>query len=512
MAAAANKPGAVHYTLVVFVVLTVILGITNFMAHRDASDRMVEVARLNDENQKLNKAQRTLDDQLQAVKNKLGIKLDLVDDPNPQTPTVLSTLGAEMITYGGTSADPTVQGTLRKMREEANVAADDRQSKTNKVAALETEQLALKGQYQAQVDNYSEQKAAAEAAKLDVIGESDEKINAKVNEITRLNGELKSLKIQLDEERDGREKDRRDSSNTIVALESRIDIMRQRLDDAEKLSFETADGLITRVEHSNNTVLINLGDADFLKPRMTFSVYSKENPGVGRGPEDIKGKIEVIRTLGPHLAEAKVVDEDLYRPMVSQDLIYSPIWSPGLIEKISVVGIIDLDQDGRSDREQFHQMLAVAGCAIDNEVNDEGERIPENGKITVNTRFLVKAEIPDMLEALTEAEKNRATVYAEKYKIMEDEARKNGVRVVKLNDFLAYIGFHAKRRTFLPGSDRPYTLKSGGTSSISSGNSKDRVSNGNVSAVFKKGRQTPQETSNGNTSGASSGSSTGNNP
>ncbi|WP_010583558.1 hypothetical protein [Schlesneria paludicola] len=506
MAAAANKPGAVHYTLAVFVALAVILGITNFMAHREASDRMVEVARLNEENQKLNKAQRTLDDQLQATKQKLGIKLDLVDDPNnPQTPTVISTLGAEMLTYGGTSAGATVVDTLRKMREEANVTADDRQSKTNKVANLEAQELALKGQYQAQVENYLEQKTAAEAAKRDVISESDEKINAKVSEITRLNGELKSLKIQLDEERDGREKDRKDSHNTIVALESRIDIMRQRLDDAEKLSFETAKGLITRVEHTNNTVLINLGEEDFLRPRMTFSVYSKENPGVGRGPEDIKGKIEVIRILGPHLAEAKVVDEDLYRPMVSQDLIYTPIWSPGLVEKISVVGLIDLDQDGRSDREQFHQMLAVSGCVIDNEVNDEGERIPENGKITVNTRFLVKAEIPDMLDALTDAEKARATIYAEKYKMMEDEARKNGVRVVKLNDFLAYIGFHAKRRTFMPGSDRPYTLKSGGTSSISSGGSKDRVSNGNVSAVFKKGRQTPQETSNGNTSGASSG-------
>ena len=505
MAAAANKPGAVHYTLAVFVALAVILGITNFMAHRDASDRIVEVTRLNDENQKLNKIQRNLNDQVEALKNKIGIKLETIDDPNPQTPSVIGTLNREIETSGKTSAAPTVQETLRNLRNENNTAADDRKSKTDKVSSLESELLATKGQYQGQVDSFSDQAKAAEQAKRDVIAETDEKVNAKVNEITRLNGELKSLKIQLDEERDGREKERKEHANTTAALESRIDIMRARLDDLEKLTFETADGVITRVEHSNNTVLINLGDEDFLKPRMTFSVYSKENPGVGRGPEDVKGKIEVIRILGPHLAEAKVVDEDLYRPMVSQDLIYTPIWNPGVPEKISVIGIIDLDHDGRSDREAFKQMMAVAGCVIDNEVNDEGLRIPENGKITVDTRFLVKAEIPDLLEAVTEAEKKRAELYATTYKQMEDEARKNGVRVVKLNDFLAYIGFHAKRRTFLPGSDRPYKIKAGGTSSIPSGGSTDRVSNGNVSAVFKKGRQTPQATSNGNTSGTSAG-------
>jgi hypothetical protein len=35
MAAASNKPGAVHYALIVFVMATVVLGITTYMFHRD---------------------------------------------------------------------------------------------------------------------------------------------------------------------------------------------------------------------------------------------------------------------------------------------------------------------------------------------------------------------------------------------------------------------------------------------------------------------------------------------
>ena len=41
-------------------------------------------------------------------------------------------------------------------------------------------------------------------------------------------------------------------------------------------------------------------------------------------------------------------------------------------EKISVIGRIDFDGDGGSDREQFHQMLAAAGVMIDNEDRFKG--------------------------------------------------------------------------------------------------------------------------------------------
>lgn len=500
MAAAANKPGAVHYTLAFFVMVTVILSITNYMSYRDASDRIAENLKLNADNQTANKSLRTLDDQLQALKNLIGIKLDLVDDVNnPQNQaTVVAALKNEMATQGRDVAGATVQETIRKLRDALDAAEAERDGKTKKIGELEKELLALKGQYQNQVDSYSGRATAAQREKQEVIGSQDEKINAKIQEIARLTNEVKNSQILLAEEQDAHLKESAKLNGDISALEQRINFLRDKIDNLEKLSFETPDGLITRVEHANRTVLINLGDADFLKTRMTFSVYAKDNHGVGRGAEDIKGKIEVTRILGAHIAEATITDEDLYRPIMAQDLLYTPIWSPGLIEKISVIGDIDLDNDGRSDREQFHQMLAVAGCVIDNEVDDDGNRIPENGKITVDTRFLVKAHVPDLADALTPAEVEKVTKINSAYKTMEDEARKNGVRVIKLNDFLAYIGFHSKRRTFLTGQERPYTLKAG--SSSAGVDQRDRVSNGAVSRAFIKGRQDKQDVSNGQTS------------
>ena len=186
--------------------------------------------------------------------------------------------------------------------------------------------------------------------------------------------------------------------------------------------------------------------------------------------------------------------------MVSNDLIYTPIWSPGLVEKISVIGDIDLDGDGRSDRDEFRQMMEIAGCVIDNEVNDNGDRLPEDGKITVQTRFLVKGDIPELQNVIGNEEKARVRRILDKYDEMQKEARANGVRVIKMNDFLAYIGYHNKRRTFMPGQQRKFNLKAGAASESAKDVTGDRSSNGNVSGAFQKGRQTPQQQSDGATS------------
>lgn len=484
--------------------VAVILGITTYMFQREMSDRIADNAKLTDENSKLNKTIRTALDQIESLKNLDGVKMELVEDlNNPQNQaTVIYSVRSEIGRNGMDLVTPTttVVEALRKLREALDAASADRDTKALKIASLEKEILALRNQYQVQVDNYAGQAKNEARDKLAVVGDRDEKITAKVNEINKLKSEINITQDELAQEKESREKERKDLNSKISALEIRIDILKDKIDNLEKLSFEVADGVIRRVEHASHTVWINLGEKDFLKPRMTFSVYGKENEGVGRGAEDIKGKIEVTRILGDHMAEARVIEEDLYRPIVSEDLIYTPIWSPGLIERISIIGGIDLDQDGRSDRQQFHEMLANSGCIIDNEVDDNGDRIPPDGKITVQTRFLVKGDIPELISVSGE-EKDKILKINAHLSDMQKEARSNGVRVIKLNDFLAYVGYHNKRRTFLPGQNRPFTLKAGSASTGSNVESIDRLSTGNVSAIFdKKRRQMKQDASDGATS------------
>lgn len=502
MAAASNKPGAVHYALIIFVMLSVILGITTYMFHREYSDRAAAIAKLEGEASTRTATIKTQDDQIQALKKQTGFPFEVVEDvSNPNNAT--TTLGAvteAMGKFGKDLAGKTVAETLQKLREALDAATADVASKTAQVATLQKDLNDQRSRLNAQVDTYRKDKEKAETDLRGTISTRDERIQAKQTEIDRLKGDNNQLTGELAQEKEGREKERKKLEQTIAELETRIDIMREKIDELENVSFEVADGLIRRVENASKTVWINLGEADFLKPRMTFSVYAKENQGVGRGAEDVKGKIEVTRVLDAHMAEARIIDEDLYRPMLQGDLIYTPIWSPGLIEKISIIGSIDLDKDGRSDREQFHQMIAVSGAEIDNEVDDNGNRLPEDGKITIQTKFLVLADIPDENTALSDADKEKLAKIRSHLTEMRKEARTNGVRIIKMNDFLGYVGFHSKRRMFRPGDERPFTLKGGATSTAVNEPLGDRSSSGQTSGVFSKKKSAPQQSSSGATS------------
>lgn len=505
--AAATKPGALHYALVVFVILAGIEGLVIYWSMNKFHDSEAKVAKKEDELQKLNKSNQTSADQIQSLIKLIGSKFSDVGGGanNANQATVVGGATSDLTTYGKDVAAPTLLETLRRLRELQDATAADRDSKATKILALEKENLSLMGRYQAQVDSYSAEAKTSEQAKRVAIDEFEEKNREKDRQSQALRAELQTVRLELDQEKDAHNKENKENSQKLIQFETLVRHLSDKIDNLERLSFETADGLITNVEHSNHTVLLNVGEADFLRPRMTFSVYSKENPGVGRSADDIKGKIEVIKIIGPHMSVATVLDEDIYRPIVAQDLIYTPIWSPGLIEKISAIGLFDLDNDGRSDREQFHQICETNGCTIDNEVDADGNRVPADGKITVLTRFLVKGEVPDISQAQTPEEKERAERFAATFKTMEDEARRNGVRIIKVNDFLAYIGFHNKQRTLLPGTQRPYKLKAGSSISGGSVGSTDRTSNGAVSTVFKKGRKGPQEVSSGAVSGSSDG-------
>jgi hypothetical protein len=499
MAAASNKPGAVHYTLIVFVMLSVVLGIVTYMSHSSFSQASLENAQLAADAINYKKEIKNKDDEVQVLKRLVGRNFDQVDDPtNPQNAnTVKSAALKDMSDFGKELAGTNYAETLQKLREALDAALADRDSKAAQVASLENDLKAERDRLNSRIDTASKAQTKAETDKRDVIAVQDERLTAKQDELDKLKQAINTVEAELAQEKEAREKDNNAKSMEITKLEGRIEFLRKKLDEVERVSFEVGDGLIQRVDNSSKLVWINLGRDDFLKPRMTFSVYSKATHGVGRGAEDIKGKIEVTRILGPHIAEARIIEEDLYRPMVANDVLYTPLWSPGLLEKVAFIGLIDLDGDGKSDWEEMKQLLAISGAQVDTFVGEDGVRLPENSKITVHTKFLVRGFIPEPDQAAAN-DKDRILEIRKHEADMVKEAVVNGVRTIKLNDFLALIGFESKRRIFRPGQERPFNLKAGASSTSVNEPLGDRSSTGNVSGSFRK--SAPQLSSEGNTS------------
>jgi hypothetical protein len=219
--------------------------------------------------------------------------------------------------------------------------------------------------------------------------------------------------------------------------------------------FAVPHGEIRWVDHVGQRVWISLGEADGLKPRTTFSVYSKENSRENDGKHEVsigeserKGSLEVTRVLEAHLSEARIINEDLKKRIAKGDPFHSPIWHLRMGEAISTIGMIDLDGDGAGDLDMFRRIVDLAGVRIDNEVDESGVlrvngNIPADGKPQIDgqTKFIVIGRIPELKEQDDPAAADRVRKILQLRRELERGAREQGVRVISLKDFLSYIGF-----------------------------------------------------------------------
>jgi hypothetical protein len=377
---------------------------------------------------------------------------------------------------------------------------------TNK--QLTTEIATLKADYDKKVQDYDAERSAAVQARLTAEDEHKVALQTEREQYDKVNAENQKLKVQQQEAKNAFDQAIAEKDGRITNLTNINNILRDRIDKATQVSFERPDGVIQWVDNTAKLVWINLGSADNLPVRTNFSVYHKGHRGVGRdsestlkGPEDLKGAIEVTRILGPHMAEARILDENYYEPIAIDDPIYTPVWGANQTESFAFVGMIDLDDDGRSDREYLHDVLSSVGAKIHTEVDDDGNRT--GPAINERTKFLVVGAIPALEDQSDQAIKDAITRMHEHLDNLKKEAREQGVRVVTLNDFLAFMGVKPRQRVFRPGDNRPFTLKNGAQSTATRDSiGSNRVSAGQTSGLYSKSRRIPAPTSSGQTSGA----------
>ena len=85
-------------------------------------------------------------------------------------------------------------------------------------------------------------------------------------------------------------------------------------------------------------------------------------------------------------------------------------------------------------------------------------RIPDDARplITDKTRFVIVGKIPEPADSADADEIAVSLKIGELYKEIEDQARALGVRIVRIDDFLRYIGYETfEARTASPRSNGP---------------------------------------------------------
>jgi hypothetical protein len=501
MATSSSKPTGVHYALVFFVLLSIVCGVGWLLAYK-GSGSIGELRAASDRDRKdkttAETALRKSLDEMEMVKRKLGATLSEVGSDESNANTVLGHMAGMIARFAPGVAQPTYDDTLVKMSEELRNAVNERDKLEDRLktelATFDSEKKALNGQLNAE----KQARQLADQGKANADNTHSEELKKKSEDIDELRREIARTQQEYDQFKESAERNIKDLNKRVANLLTINKKVGDELEQKTRTSFEKSNGEIVWIDSISKRVWINLGEADGLRPRTTFSVYKKNHSGVGRGsrpnmtgPEDIKGAIEVTRIMGPHQAEARVLEEDLYSPIGRQDPIFTPLWSPGRGEAFSIVGIIDLDGDGKSDREMFRELVTAAGATIDNEVDDKAQLII-NGKptdpdelprLSERTKFLVKGNIPDVGEVIGDEQTTILKILTLQ-KEMDQQARERGIRSVSLSDFLSFIGYKSQRRLFVPGGDAPYTLKDGSRKASAEKGSAASVSTGLTSGAY----------------------------
>jgi hypothetical protein len=233
------------------------------------------------------------------------------------------------------------------------------------------------------------------------------------------------------------EKELREKETVREELLAQINRQRHMLVQArtphtpDALARQKPDGRIIRSSAATKTAWLNIGSKHGVEPQLTFSV--QPTGFTGNPLAKPKAKIEVIKVSGPNLSEARIVESSLMNPVIEGDEIYNPAWDPGKVVHFALAGFLDMDGDGRDDRDKLKGMIIQAGGKIDAEVLPDGSIW---GEVTVETNYFVRGQSPDT-ERLGLLQTRALTSMAQ----LERTALDYGAVVIDLSKFLDLMGY-----------------------------------------------------------------------
>ena len=222
----------------------------------------------------------------------------------------------------------------------------------------------------------------------------------------------------------------------LAAAQKRYELMRDRWEESlPDKEFAAPLGRISLVDGRTRTVTIDLGRQDLLPRGLSMSVFAGPTDNVaGRKP---KGKIEVLRLVDDHAAEASIVEDRLSDLILPGDVVYTPAWQPGQRRRFALVGRLDLDGDGEGDLDKIRGLVERQGGTIDAVVDEAGK---QTGEISSETRYLIVGKLPAGAEA-----ENAATSAVSR---ILTRAKELGVDRMSLEKFLESVGYvRAPRRS-----------------------------------------------------------------
>jgi hypothetical protein len=220
-----------------------------------------------------------------------------------------------------------------------------------------------------------------------------------------------------------------DAIRKQATLTTIIREMRERLDRPAN-TLELPDGHVIVVDSERQEVVIDITRGQGARPPMKLTIYDSASPGVPN--EKPKGTIELTQA-GERFSTARILKTNgSIGPIRVGDIVYSPAWSPNTSMRFALVGKVDLNRDGKDDRDELKRLIQEVGGVIDFDLPapDVGK---ETGTLSPRIDWYVIDDRTPSQEVGSSLKKRTGEVIK--------EARVNGTRPMPIGRLLAFLGY-----------------------------------------------------------------------
>ena len=471
--AAANESQGLKIAVAAFIALSVILSVASYFLYSAYSAADAQLATTKDQLQQAKKGQSDILNQYQDMRSKIGTKNEEYEAAkeeisahtkkiNERFDKIIADANAAISKAQGGGAGPEFQDIKDKIQQIIQSYRSDASKTYSSSLDRLTELMENLSLLSTEMSiNYVDLRHHLESATQ--VGKSQTDVQTKAAEASR--AELDAEHKKHDEERKmlvDKVTDQQtalDQATTLTAnlnksirdlkedyareKDTLTSIIRELRDQVEKKEtiLDHPDGYVTYVDYGSNEVQLNINKSMGARPQMVMSIFDAHSPGIPT--EKPKGTIEVTK-VGEQFSIGRIIKTiNSIDPIRIGDIVYSPAWSPNNPTRFALIGKIDVNRDGRDDREELKRMIKEAGGVVDFDLPPL-EVGKETGKLTPRIDWYVTDDRIPFHEVYQERNapmlKNEAQL-KERMGAVIKEARLDGIRPMPIGRLLSYLGY-----------------------------------------------------------------------
>jgi hypothetical protein len=423
---AARENQGLQIALIIFVMLTIVLSVTTYIFFDNYNKERL------DKQAAIEKA-KNFEKTVSEVNMEREGYLNLINEQNfeEKGDVIVKKKIAELQRYIALSG---INTQLRNYPQVLQMMAEAVQEKEKKLLAHKEAE-----------DKAKAELAALQAKTADQVAKANAETTKTQGEYTSFSGTIKTALAALAQSKTEAEKQINDKiaenqalSDKVAAITKSKTVVEKNLTGVIKNQKEVldtykdprptlTDGQIVYVDERTKSAYVNIGRADSLQRRVSFSVYDRGTNDVATAVK--KGAIEIIEIIDDKLARARIIENSVSDPILPGDFIDSTLWYPGKRMKIAIAGAIDYNNDGVSDRANLKDLIIANGGAV---VADVTERAEVTGAITPDTERVIVGRGPD---DRTDPKFQKA------WNDLMADAKKYNVQLMPLAQFLDSVGY-----------------------------------------------------------------------